>query len=323
MTRSLRSLGLAALCALWAAPAGARSPCSATTARRVGAEYHRKSKPRPRPHPKRLARRRRRSSATLGCGSCRRRGASDTVSGRSAATGAARITFRASPTSAISPARSASGFRDRAELFGSFLVDTRIDRDLRPLFINDPDFGGIVDRYPRVNQRWTGDNVGDFYLGAKYQLVVRVPPEAGGARRSRHGEAADRHEDAGVGTGRPISASTSSRARKIRRKVELSGIVGYEFRGKPDGFDIPGGAFRWGVGAGFPSRSPYALTLELSRIAPTGDTATIPPARWSARTARCRRLSRHREHHARDGRAYVAGIERGSSSARDQPGTSR
>src|SRR5947207_5718178 len=60
------------------------------------------------------------------------------------------------------------GIKDRAEIFGSFLFDTRIDRDVRPLFIpNNSEFGGVVDRYPLVNQYWTGDNVGDFYLGAK------------------------------------------------------------------------------------------------------------------------------------------------------------
>src|SRR5437867_1149177 len=42
------------------------------------------------------------------------------------------------------------GIRDRAEIFGSFLVDTRIDRDLKPLFGVEPGFAGIVDRYPGV-----------------------------------------------------------------------------------------------------------------------------------------------------------------------------
>src|SRR6478672_5488830 len=42
----------------------------------------------------------------------------------------------------------AFGVSDRAEIFGSFLVDTRIDRDVRPIFLNDPAFGGIIDRYP-------------------------------------------------------------------------------------------------------------------------------------------------------------------------------
>src|SRR5579862_2185453 len=63
------------------------------------------------------------------------------------------------------------GIGNRAEIFGSFLFDTRVDRDTVPLFINDPTLGGIVFRYPRVNQAWTGDNVGDLYLGAKVNLM--------------------------------------------------------------------------------------------------------------------------------------------------------
>jgi hypothetical protein len=37
------------------------------------------------------------------------------------------------------------GVRDRAEIFGSFLFDTRVDRDLRPLFTDDEKTGGVVD----------------------------------------------------------------------------------------------------------------------------------------------------------------------------------
>ena len=46
----------------------------------------------------------------------------------------------------------AYGVGDRAEIFGSFLVDTRIDRDTRPIFSSDPAFGGFVDRYPKISQ---------------------------------------------------------------------------------------------------------------------------------------------------------------------------
>jgi hypothetical protein len=41
-------------------------------------------------------------------------------------------------------------------------------------FVNNSTFGGIVDRYPRLNQYWTGDNVGDLYVGAKAKLRVDV-----------------------------------------------------------------------------------------------------------------------------------------------------
>ncbi len=50
-----------------------------------------------------------------------------------------------------------------------------------------------------------------------------------------------------------IDLIASKEAAKV---VEVSGFAGYEFRGNPDGFDIPTSAFRWGAGAGFPSRSP-------------------------------------------------------------------
>src|SRR5712692_11280824 len=38
------------------------------------------------------------------------------------------------------------GIKDRAEIFGSFLFDTRIDRDAYPIFNSDPSFGGFIDR---------------------------------------------------------------------------------------------------------------------------------------------------------------------------------
>jgi hypothetical protein len=46
----------------------------------------------------------------------------------------------------------AYGLKNKAEIFGSFIVDTRIDRDVRPVFVNDPTFGGVIDRYPQVNR---------------------------------------------------------------------------------------------------------------------------------------------------------------------------
>src|SRR5207244_6771195 len=65
----------------------------------------------------------------------------------------------------------AVGIKDRAEIFGSFLFGTRIDRDHeRPIFLNDPAVGGFVDRYPLVNRDWTGNHVGDLYVGVQYNF---------------------------------------------------------------------------------------------------------------------------------------------------------
>ena len=167
------------------------------------------------------------------------------------------------------------GIRDRAEIFGSFLFDTRIDRDLRPLFSSDPDNGGIVDRYPRMNRGWSGDNVGDFYLGAKYNFwsEYRQQPAAIALRGMFKAPTGD--DDSGVSTGSAdfiIDAVFSKEY--AARGIEVAGNAGWEFRGSPDDIEIPGGAFRWGIGAAVGSRSALRGTFELNGTMPSGDTTT-------------------------------------------------
>ncbi|HEY6213827.1 MAG TPA: transporter, partial [Vicinamibacterales bacterium] len=167
------------------------------------------------------------------------------------------------------------GIKDRAEIFGSFLVDTRIDRDTRPLFINDSTFGGIVDRYPRVNQPWTGDNVGDFYLGAKINLwsEYRQNPAAFALRFMV--KAPTGKSDVGASTGKADFSIDAILSKEAAKMVDVSGYAGYEWRGKPDGFDIPSGAFRWGAGLAAPSRSVVRLNAEINGQIPSSDTASI------------------------------------------------
>src|SRR3954462_14196290 len=170
------------------------------------------------------------------------------------------------------------GLGDRAEVFGSFLFDTRIDRDIRPIFVNDPAFGGFIDRYPKVNQYWTGDNVGDFFVGAKYTLLSesRHDPAAVAIRgmiKLPTGKA-----DAGVSTGKADFSIDGVVSKEAAKLVEVSGYGGYEGRGSPDGFDIPGSAFRWGTGVTFPSRNFLRMVGELNGFVPSSDTATTTTA---------------------------------------------
>src|SRR3954454_18809984 len=169
----------------------------------------------------------------------------------------------------------AVGIKDRAEIFGSFLVDTRIDRDIRPIFVNDPAFGGIIDRYPMVNRQWTGDNVGDFYLGAKINLwsELRQNPAAIAVRAMA--KLPTGKKDAGVSTGKPDVALDLIVSKEAAKLVEVSGFGGYEFRGSPDGIDAPTGAFRWGTGVAFPSRNMLRISGELNGQIPSKDVATI------------------------------------------------
>jgi peptidoglycan-associated lipoprotein len=171
----------------------------------------------------------------------------------------------------------AYGIGDRAEVFGSFLFDTRVDRDLRPIFTGDQRTGGIVDRYPRINSPWSGDNVGDLNIGAKVSLLpAGIHPVALAARGVFKAPTGD--EDAGVSTGKPDFLVDLIASKELRQYAEVSGYAGYEWRGKPDDIDIPGGAFRWGVGAGIPSRGPLRAQLELIGLVPSSDTATITGA---------------------------------------------
>jgi hypothetical protein len=175
------------------------------------------------------------------------------------------------------------GIKDRAEIFASFLVDTRVDRDLRPLFnANDARVGGVLDRYPRINSGWSGDNLGDLFVGAKVNLMSEYQQRPlalaiRGLVKLPTGDA-----DAGVSTGKTDFLVDFIASKEAARLVDLSGYAGYEFRGQPDDFDAPSGAFRWGGGAAFPSRSPLRGVLEMNGIVPSQDSVTFTGPRIQA-----------------------------------------
>ena len=79
----------------------------------------------------------------------------------------------------------------------------------------------------------------------------------------------------GTSTGKADFLVDFIASKEVSRVVEVSGYGGYEFRGQPDGFDAPSGAFRWGGGASFPSRSPLRGVLELNGVVPSQDDVTI------------------------------------------------
>jgi outer membrane protein OmpA-like peptidoglycan-associated protein len=174
----------------------------------------------------------------------------------------------------------AIGVGDRTELVGSFVVDTRIDRDLRPIFSRDRSTGGLLARYPRMTSGWTGDHVGDFSLGAKVNLwsAFRGRPAALAVRALVKLPTGD--EDAGVSTGKADGLVDFIVSRETASRIELSGYAGYAILGKPEGFgEAPRSAFRWGVGGGFPSRAPVRGLLEANGFVPSSDrlVVTTPP----------------------------------------------
>ena len=172
----------------------------------------------------------------------------------------------------------AYGIADRAEVFGSFLADTRIDHDSRPIFGTDPAFGSFIARYPKVNQYWTGDSIGDVYVGVKYNLMSesRQDPLAVAVRGMV--KLPTGNSDVGVSTGKADFSVDGIISKEAAKLVEVSGFAGYEWLGSPDGFTLPSGAFRWGTGITFPSRNFLRIVGELNGNVPSSSTATTTTA---------------------------------------------
>lgn len=158
------------------------------------------------------------------------------------------------------------GIRDRVEVFGSFRFDTRIDRDYEhPLFTADARVGGLVNDYPFVTKDWTGDNVGDLLLGAKVNLTSqwRQQPAAFAIRGVVKLPTGDTAK--GTTTGKADFLVDALVSREFPQSVELAGYAGGVWRGDPDTpvkVNLSNG-FRWGAGAGFPSRTPVRVTTEV------------------------------------------------------------
>ncbi len=123
----------------------------------------------------------------------------------------------------------ASASKDRAEIFGSFLVDTRIDRDIRPLFVNDPTFGGIIDRYPQVEQ--VLDRRQRRRLLRRREDTTSGPSTTRSRRRSRCAaivKLPTGKTDAGVSTGKPdfsfdfIASKEASKLVEVRASAATS-----------------------------------------------------------------------------------------------------
>jgi outer membrane protein OmpA-like peptidoglycan-associated protein len=177
------------------------------------------------------------------------------------------------------PLTFAVGLGDRAELFGNWSLVTRIDRDTRPLFftstpttVDNGTGGGIVVDYPLVRQGWSGNQLGDLWVGGKVRFTPTPSPVAVAARVIVKLPVGD--EDSGASSGKAdfavdgvVSGENSA--------VELSGYAGVMMRGEPSGYQLTNG-LRWGVGAGFPSRSNLIVTAELFGERYFDDSITAP-----------------------------------------------
>ena len=179
------------------------------------------------------------------------------------------------------------GIGNKFELFGNWTLVTRIDRDSRPLFFTSTadaadtgTGGGIVADYPQVRQGWSGNKLGDLWVGGKVNLLgASTKPLGFGVRGQIKLPIGD--EDSGASSG-AFDFQVDGIVSTMSSGVDVSGYAGFLVRGNPEGFDLTNG-LRWGIGAGFPGTSSIGLkgTLELfgeryfdtTILAPAGFTA--------------------------------------------------
>ncbi len=156
------------------------------------------------------------------------------------------------------------GLADRVEVFGAWTLVRRVDRDSRPIFRpTDSESGGLMNDMPFIRQGWSDNQLGDLWLGGKVNLLSewRQQPFALAVRGLVKVPTA-KDNDEGVGSGKPDFAFDAIASKEINQRVELSGFGGFVVRGDPDNVDVSN-SFRWGVGAGFPTRRSLRLTAEL------------------------------------------------------------
>ncbi len=160
------------------------------------------------------------------------------------------------------PVTVAVGAGSRTEIFGALRVVTRIDRDTRPLFQPETvEDAGLINDRPFVRETWTGNQLGDLYVGAKGNLMSEGArqPLALALRGTMKLPTAD--VDKGAGSGEYDYFADVILSKEIARSVEVTGFTGFAWRGDPDGVNLSDG-FRWGIGAAFGARANLRFTTE-------------------------------------------------------------
>jgi outer membrane protein OmpA-like peptidoglycan-associated protein len=170
------------------------------------------------------------------------------------------------------------GIAKHVELFGSWQILTRLDRDTQPLFFaasTTPGIGGglavdyPLDRSPWVNTR------GDLRVGAKINVMSQADtrPFAFAIRGIVKLPVGDK--TLGTTSGKVDYSVDAVVSRDTAKSIEISSYVGYLVRGNPAGYTLTNGV-RWGVGAGFPSRARLRVTTELYGEMYANHTITAP-----------------------------------------------
>jgi len=170
------------------------------------------------------------------------------------------------------------GFTNRLDVFGAWDFIQRVDRDTRVLYIpSDPERGGIDIYAPYARKSWSGNELGDIRVGAKYAFLN----EAEGDSFSAAGRVTMRlpagKADEGGGWGSIASDVSGVVSRWVTPKVVITGSAGYDFRINPDDpviVHVPN-FFHWGAGFGYNPSPSWLWHAEIIGNNPVRDNATL------------------------------------------------
>lgn len=146
------------------------------------------------------------------------------------------------------------GVTNRVELFGT-MGFRRIDADLVPVARN-----GQSQDY-LINKGWS-TGIGDLTVGAKFNLMSQAANNGYAAALRVSVKVPTASADDGLGTGKPDFQFDLIGSREYNQRVELTAAAGIKVRGQPEGYNLTQG-FKWGIGAGFPSRSKFKAIAEM------------------------------------------------------------
>jgi hypothetical protein len=162
------------------------------------------------------------------------------------------------------PLTFAVGAGAHAEIFGSWVLVSRVDRDIRPLFLSSvPQAGGVVPQNPLMADTWSGNKLGDLWLGVKWNLMSQWQQKPAAFALRPMIKIPTGSTTGGASTGKTDFAIDAVVSKEVNQKVEYSGYAGFIIRGTPAEVDTTNG-FRWGLGAGMPSRKSLRFTAELT-----------------------------------------------------------
>jgi outer membrane protein OmpA-like peptidoglycan-associated protein len=162
------------------------------------------------------------------------------------------------------PVAFAIGVASRVEVFGSWTVISRLDRDTIPLFFDSAPSaassgtgGGLTMDYPLDRKTWIKDATGDLRLGGKINLVPQTHSVGLAARVTLKLPVGS--ESKGASTGKPDFQIDGILSKSLA-KADVTGFAGVLVRENPTGYTLSNG-MRWGLGVGFPLGESHALVF--------------------------------------------------------------